>query len=74
MAAHELGHVLALSWLYISSDPHHDPGPFPDGTCGLMKSGQPVGGLRSPMPCGKWLRHQDWEAANDKANEILHSN
>lgn len=66
--AHEMGHSLDLT----SRNPDggaHDPGPFPPGTDGLMKSGSPdplTGILPNP---GRWLPHEDWETANVKARD-----
>jgi Big-like domain-containing protein/fibronectin type III domain protein len=62
--AHEMGHALGLT----SRNPDaggHDPGPFPPGTDGLMKSGapDPVTGVLPANP-GRWLPHEDWETAN----------
>ncbi|MDQ3620914.1 MAG: hypothetical protein M3463_00260 [Verrucomicrobiota bacterium] len=65
--AHEMGHSLALT----SRNPDrgkHDPGPFPPGHPGLMKSGSPdpVTGVLPRNP-GRWLPHEDWKTANEKA-------
>jgi hypothetical protein len=64
--AHEIAHRLRLSTrndLDLGSEgDFHDPGPFPSGTTGLIRSGQ-RGGL------GKWLRHEDWHKANDTMQE-----
>ncbi len=65
--AHEMGHALGLTTRNPDDD-HHDPGPFPNGTAGLMESGAPnsVTGAEPANP-GRWLPHEDWKAANDSA-------
>lgn len=67
--AHEFGHWLNLSsrWYLHEqeggplSEPH-DMGPYPKGTVSLMRPGN-LG------PAGRWLRHEDWEAASKRAFE-----
>jgi hypothetical protein len=63
--AHEVGHQLNIP-VRDSAPGEHDPGPWPEGEEGLMKSGAPVGNVW-PVPTGKWLRQEDWKEANDKA-------
>ena len=80
VVAHEIGHVLGLSKRTDFETPQlpgdtngerngterigHDGGKFPERTVGLMRSGF----VGAP---GKWLRHEDWEAANLGAAEVL---
>ena len=68
IGAHEMGHDLGLS--VRVTDDVHDPGPFPIGTDGLMKSGapDPTTGILPANP-GRWLSHEDWKAANDNAKD-----
>ncbi len=59
IGAHEAGHFFDLS-TRTQGDEKHDPGPFPAGTTGLMRAGE-------SGPHGKWLRQEDWDAANRRA-------
>lgn len=64
VVAHELGHVLDLD---------HDENQWPvetQATNGaLMKNGEPQGDPNNPtLPQpGRWIRHTDWQLANDTA-------
>ena len=44
------------------------PGHLSEPNAALMQGGAPVGGLL-PWPWGRWMRHQDWRAANELAEE-----
>jgi len=68
IASHEIGHLLNLSVYGPSDGPgvpandvRHDPGPFPNGTFGLLQKGT---GFNHP---GRWLGHDDWKKANETA-------
>jgi hypothetical protein len=65
--AHEVGHRLGLA--AHDDGGGHDAGPWPSGEESLMRSGQPTGAPSAPtfpVP-GRWLRHEDWKKANDRA-------
>ncbi len=63
--AHEFGHQLI--------SPDHDTPPWPSGEESLMRDGYPqsdgAGGFTLPNP-GRWLRHEDWHAANEEAGNL----
>jgi hypothetical protein len=67
VAAHEMGHVLDITDR-LRDETDHDPGPFPAGTGGLMRSGAPAGGVLPANP-GLWLPHEDWKKANEEARK-----
>ena len=75
IAAHEFGHFLTMS----TRDPiwnkgplfwktGHDPDQYPAGSSKLMKIGT---GLKIDPGSGRWTRHEDWKAANERAGEIV---
>lgn len=65
--AHEIGHILNLTTRGSDSDPYHDPGPFPPGTDGLMKTGKLDANGNIPPEPGRWLPHEEWHEASNQA-------
>ena len=61
--AHEFGHYLDISTRVFDYE-RHDNGPYPNGTIGLMRSG-------GPGNPGRWMRHEDWQKANNTAKERM---
>jgi hypothetical protein len=75
IAAHEFGHFLTMStreWTVFPPPDGlvrsgHDNGLTPKGTGTLMRRGTQT---ENPGD-GRWTRHEDWEAANKRAGEIV---
>jgi hypothetical protein len=57
---HEVGHTFGLATRNEGGAGHHDSGPPPPGTDMLMLP-------RHPNPEPIWMRHEDWQKANDTA-------
>lgn len=73
IAAHEFGHFLTMSTRGWGKNPRypqsgHDAGPHPVGTERLMKLGT---GKPDDPGDGRWTRHEDWKAANERAKDIV---
>jgi hypothetical protein len=66
-SAHEVGHQVGLAFQHRDSG-FHDIGSTPNNNAveALMKSGAPVNG-QITTPTGRWIRHEDWEEANRRA-------
>ncbi len=64
--AHEFGHWLNLS-TRIKEENDHDNDPHPTGTVPLMRNGGDGNGNFQPL--GRWIRHEDWRRAKERAIE-----
>ena len=70
ISTHEIGHTLWLStWVSGLTYTGHDHGPWPTGEGALMRSGTNDLGDIVEIP-GRWIRHEDWKAANDTAGGL----